>query len=194
MVDTGRKFSPLLMTKNQRNACSCTKLRSRMVACLVGSLGWDHHDQEMGIGYTAGSSCQEERISGSCNFWFWTFRRGNLGNAPLVMRWCEISTDIPWSHPQYSSTLRLMNSDNWTPYCASWFDTSLYLALILYVISHVVWCILRWRKDKYKEWLHYIYLFTLEIHCIIRVKHVLTRHSSTANSAELTYHCWLLLQ
>ena len=35
----------------------------------------------------------------------------------------------------------------------------LYLALSLcVVISHVVWCILRWRKDKYKEWLHYIYL------------------------------------
>ena len=37
-------------------------------------------------------------------------------------------------------------------------------------------------------------LFTLEIHCIIRVKHVLTHHSSTANSpAELTYHYWMLL-
>ena len=36
----------------------------------------------------------------------------------------------------------------------------LYLALILCVviISHIVWCILRWHKDKYKEWLHYIYL------------------------------------
>ena len=64
-----------------------------------------------------------------------------------------------------------------------WYDTSLYLALILYVviISHVVWCILRWIKDKYK--LHYIYLFTLEIHCsTIRVKHFLTHHLSTANS------------
>ena len=39
-----------------------------------------------------------------------------------------------------------------------WNDTSLYLALSLCIISHVVWCILRWRKDKYKEWLHYIYL------------------------------------
>ena len=62
-----------------------------------------------------------------------------------------------------------------------WYDTSLYLALIycVVIISHIVWCILRWIKDKYK--LHYIYLFTLEIHCIIRVKHVLTHHSSTAN-------------
>ena len=42
--------------------------------------------------------------------------------------------------------------------------------------------------------LHYIYLFTLEIHCIIRVKHILTHHSSTANSAELTYHYWMLQQ
>ena len=40
-----------------------------------------------------------------------------------------------------------------------WYDTSLYLALIVcVVISHIVWCILRWHKDKHKEWLHYIYL------------------------------------
>ena len=43
--------------------------------------------------------------------------------------------------------------------CHQWYDTLLYLALSLcVVISHVVWCILRWCKDKYKEWLHYIHL------------------------------------
>ena len=78
--------------------------------------------------------------------------------------------------------------DSITHILTPWCNTSLYLALILCVviISHAVRCILRWIKDRYK--LHYIYLFTLEIHCsTIRVKHFLTHHLSTANCAvELT--------
>ena len=73
--------------------------------------------------------------------------------------------------------------DSITHILTPWYNTSLYLALILYVaiICHIVWCTLRSIKDKYK--LHYIYLFTLEIHCsTIRVKHFLTHHLFTASS------------
>ena len=83
------------------------------------------------------------------------------------------------------------------PYIDVHFGFISFRKLIRYVIVsssnfYVLYLFLTWSdvfsdESKTSINVHYIYLFTLEIHCIIRVKHVLTHHSSTANSAaELT--------